>query len=250
MMADSRKPASNNSVPMAIVFGAVVVAGALALTRKSDPPLKRETPVSEAPVAAPQSPADPADNPNLPAGHPAIGAGGGPGVASVHGGMAGAPGMGMGGAGMGMEAAPPSVTWTVPKRWELVPHESAMRIATYRIPRAPGDAEDAELSVIRAGGDTESNIDRWLGQFDEAGRKSAKRSEKTVGGLKVWVVEIHGAYSGMGSPEPQQGFAMLSAIVDTPDTKHFFKMTGPAKTVDAARAEFDSLVDSIVPATH
>lgn len=144
----------------------------------------------------------------------------------------------------GSEAPQTGLTWTAPARWQKVPHASTMRIATYRIPHADGDAEDAELSVTRAGGDTEANIVRWLGQFDEAGSKAAKRSRRVVAGLEVEVVEVHGRYVGMGS-EPQTGFALLGAIVKTPGTSHFFKLTGPQKTVAVARAEFDALLSSV-----
>ena len=61
------------------------------------------------------------------------------------------------------------------------------------------------------------------------------------------MVEVEGQYSGMGMPEPESGWAMQSAIVETPGTKHFFKMTGPVKTVTAARAELQALIDSLRP---
>jgi hypothetical protein len=38
------------------------------------------------------------------------------------------------------------------------------------------------------------------------------------------------------------GWALLGAVVATPGMPHFFKLTGPAKSVKAARAEFDQLV--------
>jgi hypothetical protein len=43
---------------------------------------------------------------------------------------------------------------------------------------------------------------------------------------------------------PKPGYALLGAIVETsPPT--FFKLTGPEKTVMAARADFDKLVDGL-----
>ena len=147
---------------------------------------------------------------------------------------------------MGAETPGAAVTWVTPPRWEKATNASAMRLATYRVPRAKGDLEDAECSVIRAGGDTDANIARWLGQFDEVGRKSAKRTERVVAGLKVVVVEVQGAYVGMGT-EPHPGFALHAAIVDTGETKTFFKMTGPAKSVQGARAELEALVDTLRP---
>jgi hypothetical protein len=40
---------------------------------------------------------------------------------------------------------------------------------------------------------------------------------------------------------------MLGAIVETQGMPHFVKMTGPVKSVKAARAELDELLASITP---
>ena len=117
-----------------------------------------------------------------------------------------------------------------------------MRKATFKIPKAAGDAEDAELAVSAASGGVEPNVKRWEGQFGDA---KAKTEARTVNGLKVTVVEIKGKFSagGMGQPattKPDQ--MLLGAIVDTGDRQHFFKMTGGEKTVSAARKDFDKFV--------
>jgi hypothetical protein len=144
----------------------------------------------------------------------------------------------------------PAVTWKVPEAWKTMPNPSPMRIATYRVPRASGDADDADVSVTRAGGGTEANIERWLGQFDDAGQD--KRSQKTVRGLKVTIVEVAGTFLGGGmmgaAPAPKKGWALLGAIVETPGAPYFFKLTGPSASVRAARPAFDALVASITPA--
>jgi hypothetical protein len=141
-----------------------------------------------------------------------------------------------------------TIKWTAPARWQSVPNPSAMRLATFKIPHAAGDAEDAELSVTQVGGSVDSNIERWIGQFDAAGQKTAKKTTKTVKGWKVTFVEIEGSFSGgMGGGGPQNGWGLEGAIVETPGMPHFFKMTGPAKTVKAARAELEGLIDTIAP---
>jgi len=147
-------------------------------------------------------------------------------------------------------AGPAEVAWDAPAGWIKAENPSPMRKATYRIPHAASDTEDAELSVSQAGGTVELNVDRWAGQLG-AKPESVKREKKHVGGLDVTVVEIHGTYSGMGMPgvaagssAAKPGWALLGAIVETP-TPTFFKMTGPDKTVAAARADFDRLVESV-----
>jgi hypothetical protein len=124
-----------------------------------------------------------------------------------------------------------------------------MRLATYRVPRVQGDPADAELAVTQAGGSVEANADRWINQFDSNARKTAKRVARKVGSLDVMTVEVHGTYSGgMGigkEDAPKPAWALLGAIVSSPGSPHFFKLTGPAPSVLAARAEFDEMVGSI-----
>jgi hypothetical protein len=123
-----------------------------------------------------------------------------------------------------------------------------MRLATYRVPHAPGDAVDAELAITRAGGSADANAERWVHQFDDEGQKTAKRSTRVVGLAEVAIVEVHGTYSGAmgkdGSSQP--GWALVGAIVSSPGLPYFFKLTGPAKSVLGARSEFDALIGSLV----
>ena len=144
------------------------------------------------------------------------------------------------------ELAP--LEWKAPGRWQPATNASTMRLATYRIPHTSGEAEDAEVAVLQAGGSVEANVERWVGQFDTIGQKTAKRSTRKVGPLDVTMVEVHGTYSGGMSKDasPRSGWAMLGAIVNTPQMPTFFKLTGPSRTVIAARAEFDAMIDSVV----
>lgn len=142
------------------------------------------------------------------------------------------------------------ISWKKPDAWKEGTNPSAMRKATYIVPKAAGDTEDGELSVSAAGGAVDANIDRWRGQFEE--NPEAKKSDKEVNGLKVTVVELAGTFKGGGpmmggSGEPKKDWMMLAAIVPTSPQMHFFKLTGPKKTVEAARADFDVLVGSISP---
>ena len=90
-----------------------------------------------------------------------------------------------------------------------------MRKATYKIKKAAGDPEDAELSVSQAGGSVDQNVQRWIGQFEQKQGEEPKRSERKVGDLKVTTVEVHGTFKsgmpGMGPAEPKTGWALLGA---------------------------------------
>jgi hypothetical protein len=219
-----------------IVLGVVVLgAGALALTRSGTP--------SEPPAAAPAERAPAQDN--LPPGHPAVGATDTPAEPAP------GPAVQPSTPGQGGQGAP--ITWTVPSDWQTVPNPSAMRMATYHVPPASGGAEGAEMAVARAGGSTDANIERWRGQFASAPDQAPKRTEKTVRGLKVTIVELSGTYTPVGmmpgapAGEPHPGWALLAAIVETPGSPYFFKLVGPLSAIHAARPKFDSLIASITP---
>lgn len=142
-----------------------------------------------------------------------------------------------------------AIGWTKPEAWKELTEKKPMRITTYEIPAAEGDGEGAEMSVSQAMGSVEANVKRWQGQFKDS--PEAKTEKKTIAGLEVTIVEIEGAMMVGGGPmmggggEPKEGYKMLAAMVQTQPSAHFFKMWGPKKTVDAARGDFDALLDSI-----
>jgi hypothetical protein len=172
-------------------------------------------------------PIDPEAETALPPNHPAIDPAGG---ASPHGSF-----------GASSDEAP-GITWKVDPSWKSLPNPSSMRLATYGV-------GDAELSISRAGGDTDANIARWAGQFE--GGPKPERKDSTVHGMKVAEVEIEGRFSGGMGPgsSAHDGWAMLGAIVEAPGQPYFFKLTGPQATVRGARAKFDAMIASATPGT-
>ncbi len=202
---------------IAAITGAVGYAIGSANTPPAAPPIAVARPTAEpAATEAPEA---------LPLGHPTV--------------------SGVGAQSDLPPAAPTTLKWTAPARWQVAPNTSSMRLATYKIPRAAGDTEDAEMSVTHVGGGAEANIDRWIGQFGEDGPKNVKRTKRIVAGLTVQIVEIEGKFGGMDQASNKPNWALLGAVVETPDMPHFFKMTGPSKTVLAARAELDTMVGTL-----
>lgn len=131
-----------------------------------------------------------------------------------------------------------------------------MRKATYAVPKAEGDTEDAELAVFYfgagQGGDVEANITRWTGQFADVPEGSIQRTERTVSDVAQHIVEIPaGTYTNSmamhGPRTPQKDYALLGAVVQAPTGNYFFKLTGPSKTVKASKDAFYTLLDSIKP---
>jgi hypothetical protein len=143
------------------------------------------------------------------------------------------------------------VVWSYPSKWTKA-GPRAMRVVTYTVTAAQGDSEAGECAVSffpsGAGGDIESNIQRWSGQFENA--PTPLKKEEEVNGRKSATVVISGTYrapSGpmMESQGKKENFRLFGAIVEAPEGKLFFKFTGPAKTVEGAGAEFDALIGSI-----
>lgn len=146
--------------------------------------------------------------------------------------------------------------FSVPKAWDRVPAASEVRAAQFRLPRAPGDAEDGELVLFffgeGKGGGVQDNLDRWYGQFTQPdGRQSrdaAVVTIRTVKGLKVTAVDLGGTYTaqmGPGAAQPRTGYRMLGAVVEGPHGPWFWKAVGPAATVGQAREGFDALLASL-----
>jgi hypothetical protein len=142
------------------------------------------------------------------------------------------------------------IQWTVPARW-TAGAGSTMRVATYAVPAAKG-SEAGECDVFffgsGQGGGVEDNVARWGKQFE--GTPVPKRTTADVAGMHVTRAEVAGTYLAPGGPMMQStgkktGYRLLGAIIEAPGGNVFFKLTGPAATVAAARADFDLLVSSL-----
>src|SRR6187399_2444250 len=91
------------------------------------------------------------------------------------------------------------ITVVTPKEW--VKKKPATNIVEYEfaIPKADGDPADGRVTVMGAGGTVDANIERWIGQFqDAAGKPLAKEKAKIdktkIDGLEVHVVDLKGTF--------------------------------------------------------
>jgi hypothetical protein len=156
-----------------------------------------------------------------------------------------------------LQAAPRAhLTFQAPEGWTSRPVASSMRVAEFDIPRAGGDAEDAELIIYYfggQGGSPEANIHRWTSQVqaaDGAGPAPASTDQRTVHGLRVWGVDVSGTYVAEVRPGASEhfnkpGFRLRAAVVETPGGPYYIKLTGPAKTVAAASPAYDQFLSSL-----
>jgi hypothetical protein len=125
------------------------------------------------------------------------------------------------------------------------------------VPAAAGDGEEGECAVfVNIGGGVQANVDRWIGQFEQpdggASKSKAKTETKTINGLPVTMIDLTGTYKGGGTmmsagapPAPKTGFRLLGAIVEGKSGPVYFKLTGPAKTIAAAQADFQKMLSSL-----
>jgi hypothetical protein len=148
------------------------------------------------------------------------------------------------------------LTWDVPSEWKVGPTQQ-MRIATYIIQAAEGDADNADCAVFHfpgTGGAKEANLRRWEGQFEQPdGRNSSDVAiieETESNNLKVTTIELNGIYKVAGGPmmevrDKKPGYRLMGAIIEGPRGPVFFKMVGPEKTVTAAQEQFMGMVKSV-----
>jgi hypothetical protein len=162
----------------------------------------------------------------------------------------------------GLPVAPEAgLAFTASPAWRTRPASSTMRVAEFVVPKVPGDPEDAELIVYffgsffgRLAGGVDANVDRWVGQMQQpdgsASKDKARRDAKTINGLKVTTVDLSGTYvaevrPGAAERHNKPNFRLRAAVIETPGGPYYIKMTGPAKTMGAADADFNKFLGTL-----
>ena len=151
----------------------------------------------------------------------------------------------------------PTLQYDAPDDWIEHPAESAMRVTQFRLPKVPGDAEDAELVVFYfggGGGSVDANLQRWIGQMEQPDGRSSFEVASTMGfdanGLAVTVLDVPGTYVAAGRPGSatrlnKPDFRLMAAVVETPVGPYFFKLTGPDRTVARWDNRFAAFLRSV-----
>jgi hypothetical protein len=149
------------------------------------------------------------------------------------------------------------LTFTTPQGWQQGKPASSMRVAELTLPRAAGDAEDAQLIIYYfggSGGSVEANIDRWVGQMQQPdGRASsavARKETRTVNGLTVSLIDVPGTYTAEMAPGSSEHhnkprFRLRAGVVQTPNGPYFIKLTGPEQTVAKWEQAFNQFISSL-----
>jgi len=155
-----------------------------------------------------------------------------------------------------------SLTGQAPANWESQPAGGQFRLAQFAVPKTPGDTAQALFIVFHfgagGGGGVEDNVKRWYGMMRQPdgsdSAKAAKRQLSQRDGLKITTVDLAGTYQERPFPASPQvterpGYRMLAAIVETTkeggDGPYFLRLVGPAKSIEAARPGWESLLGSL-----
>jgi hypothetical protein len=140
-------------------------------------------------------------------------------------------------------------TFSRPARWDRIEVTSSLRKAEFRV-RSPRAGPAAEVIFFQfppgQGGSAQANADRWFAMFKEPREKLGARVERrTVGKWSLTYVEARGTYVGGQPPAktPSPNYALLGAIIESPDGNVFARMVGPADLAESAGAEFRSMIE-------
>jgi hypothetical protein len=137
---------------------------------------------------------------------------------------------------------------TVPETWKKKAKSSSQfRVAEIEIPAAKDDKDNGELVVFYFGaggaGGIDANVSRWIGQFEEEGRKVRSFAGKSEQG-KYTLVDLSGTYNKpIGPPiqmksEKKSDWRMIGVILETEQGPYFLKLDGPKKTITAIEADY------------
>ncbi len=138
-----------------------------------------------------------------------------------------------------------------PAAWTWIDVPEGMRMmrkAVLNIPAKDG-SKVAEVIFYHfgagQGGDTQANVQRWLGQFSDK-TTPEKIETKDASGTKVTFVTVAGTYQSgmpMGPKTPMTGYALIGAILeDDAGGSVFVKCTGPDAVIKEAAPAFSDFI--------
>jgi hypothetical protein len=142
-----------------------------------------------------------------------------------------------------------------PDGWKEEPTTSEMRLAQFKLPKAEGDAEDAQLIIyyFKGGsGTAEQNMQRQFAKFKPAEGKDkpdVKVDKIKVGAHEAPYQDITGTYlmkkrpfdpadKGVEMPNYRQLYVPLS----TDKGDYYPTLIGPAKTVEKHKKAFEEFL--------
>jgi hypothetical protein len=138
-----------------------------------------------------------------------------------------------------------------PAEWKEEAPANRMRYAQFRLPKARGDDQNAELIIFKGlGGSADANIKRWKDQFQPPAGKTiddvARVEQIKVGDRPATYLDVRGTYLFKAQPfnpnakvEKRPDYRMLAVHLDGKNDVYHIKLTGPANTVAHYKQGFD-----------
>jgi hypothetical protein len=138
-----------------------------------------------------------------------------------------------------------------PAAWKEEAPANKMRFAQFKLPKANGDKEDAELIIFKGfGGSAKDNVKRWKTQFiPPEGKKIddvSKVEDLKISGANATYLDVAGTYLFKARPidpddkaEKRPDYRMLAVHFEGPKDVYHIKLVGPAKTVEHFKKGFD-----------
>jgi hypothetical protein len=127
-----------------------------------------------------------------------------------------------------------------------------MRMAQFKLPKADGDKEDAELALFvfpGGSGTVKQNLDRQLAKFLEDGRKD-KTDKIKVGTIDATYQDVSGTYKKKPFPQaekftPVPDQRQLYVVFEAADGKQYYMtLLGGAKTIEKHKKGFEDWLKS------
>jgi hypothetical protein len=139
----------------------------------------------------------------------------------------------------------------VPEGWKEEQPSSNMRIGQFKLPKAEGDPEGAEIAVFyfkSGSGTVEQNLKRQLAKFKipEGKTEPENKVEKIkVGKVEATLQDVKGTFLSKFPPfapnakiTEKADYRQLYVIFVTDSGEYYLSLLGPAKTVDKNKKEF------------
>lgn len=145
---------------------------------------------------------------------------------------------------------------TTPADWKEEKPSNSMRLTQFKLPKADGDKDDAELAVFffRGGsGTVDANLKRQTAKFEPAAGKDkveeAIDKEFKVGSVKATYQDVKGTFLSKFPPfDPnakvtkKEGYRQLYVIFETKDGQYYLTLLGGDKTIEKHKKGFDEFL--------
>jgi hypothetical protein len=144
----------------------------------------------------------------------------------------------------GMSATPPA-------GWKAEKPSNSMRLAQFRLPKADGDPDDAELALFEfpgGAGTPKQNLDRQLAKFAADGRVD-KTGKTAVGPIEATYQDLTGTYKKKPFPMSSDftaipDYRQLYVLFEKGDKQFYLTLLGPKATVEKHKADFEGWLKS------